>query len=176
MTDPGFLRPAWLIYIRVDGIESAARRIAAAGGRVINGPLEVPGRSWIVNGLDPKRAMFALTGSKWFVWTDVDLASVAPAVRLYRHDVGAASTPRKRPSIFVWQMDRSDAVAMGHAAGRGSARPSFATRTWTTAAIRIQPQLRRTLLNCVRFVSRGTLPHQPSSESRPGSPHHLQTT
>ncbi len=64
MTDPRFPRPAWLVYFRVDGIESAARRIVAAGGQVIHGPMEVPGGGWIVNGLDPEGAMFALTGTK----------------------------------------------------------------------------------------------------------------
>jgi len=64
MTDPRFPRPAWLIYFRVDGIESAASRITAAGGQVIHGPMEVPGGGWIVNGLDPEGAMFALTGTK----------------------------------------------------------------------------------------------------------------
>jgi predicted enzyme related to lactoylglutathione lyase len=64
MTDPRFARPAWLIYFRVDGIESAASRISAAGGQVIHGPMEVPGGGWIVNGLDPEGVMFALTGTK----------------------------------------------------------------------------------------------------------------
>jgi uncharacterized protein len=64
MTDAGFARPAWLVYFRVDGIERAARRIAEAGGKVIHGPMEVPGGGWIVNGLDPEGAMFALTGTR----------------------------------------------------------------------------------------------------------------
>jgi predicted enzyme related to lactoylglutathione lyase len=34
MTDPRFPRPSWLVYFRVDGIESAASRITAAGGQV----------------------------------------------------------------------------------------------------------------------------------------------
>jgi predicted enzyme related to lactoylglutathione lyase len=64
MTDPRFPRPAWLVYFRVDGIESAASRITAAGGQVIHGPMKVPGGGWIVNGLDPEGVMFALTGTK----------------------------------------------------------------------------------------------------------------
>jgi predicted enzyme related to lactoylglutathione lyase len=64
MTDVQFPRPAWLVYFRVNGIENAAGRIVAAGGRVINGPMEVPGGGWIVSGLDPEGAMFALTGTK----------------------------------------------------------------------------------------------------------------
>jgi len=64
MTDPGFPRPAWLVYFRVDGIEIAAERIVESGGQVIQGPMEVPGGGWIVNGLDPEGGMFALTGTR----------------------------------------------------------------------------------------------------------------
>ncbi len=64
MTDGRFPRPAWLVYFRVDGIESATLRIVEAGGQVIHGPMEVPGGGWIVNGLDPEGAMFALTGTR----------------------------------------------------------------------------------------------------------------
>jgi predicted enzyme related to lactoylglutathione lyase len=64
MTDARFPRPAWLVYFRVDGIERAAVRIAKAGGQVIHGPMEVPGGGWIVNGIDPEGAMFALTGTR----------------------------------------------------------------------------------------------------------------
>jgi predicted enzyme related to lactoylglutathione lyase len=53
-----------LVYFRVDGIASAAQRIVAAGGQVVHGPVEVPGGGWIVNGLDPEGAMFALTGTR----------------------------------------------------------------------------------------------------------------
>lgn len=64
MTDTQFARPAWLVYFRVDGIDAAARRITEAGGQVVNGPMEVPGGGWIVNGIDPEGAMFALTGTR----------------------------------------------------------------------------------------------------------------
>ncbi len=64
MTDTSFPRPAWLVYFRVDGIERAAGRIVEAGGKVVHGPMEVPGGGWIVNGVDPEGAMFALTGTR----------------------------------------------------------------------------------------------------------------
>ena len=47
-----------------DAIDAAAARIAAAGGKVVNGPMEVPGGSWIVNALDPQGALFALVAPK----------------------------------------------------------------------------------------------------------------
>jgi uncharacterized protein len=64
MTVANLPRPAWLVYFRVDGIERAAARIVQAGGRVINGPMEVPGGGWMVNALDPEGAVFALTGHR----------------------------------------------------------------------------------------------------------------
>jgi uncharacterized protein len=64
MTDKDFAHPAWLIYFRVNGIDAAAGRITQAGGKVVNGPMEVPGGGWIVGGVDPQGVMFALTGPK----------------------------------------------------------------------------------------------------------------
>lgn len=51
---------AWLYYFNVDAIDAAVGRIQAGGGTVINGPMEVPGGSWIVQASDPQGAMFAL--------------------------------------------------------------------------------------------------------------------
>ncbi len=56
--------PHWLYYINVDAIDAAIARVSEAGGKVINGPMEVPGGMWIVQCLDPQGAMFALLASK----------------------------------------------------------------------------------------------------------------
>ena len=56
--------PCWLYYINVDAIDAAITRVTAGGGKVINGPMEVPGGQWIVQGLDPQGAMFALLAPK----------------------------------------------------------------------------------------------------------------
>lgn len=52
--------PAWLHYIMVDDVDAAAERVKAAGGQVINGPMEVPGGDWIAQCVDPQGAMFAV--------------------------------------------------------------------------------------------------------------------
>ncbi|KAA2244063.1 VOC family protein [Salinarimonas soli] len=64
MNSPAFPRPAWLYYFHVDGIEQAVSRVEAGGGRVLQGPHEVPGGGWIIQGLDPQGAMFALVGPR----------------------------------------------------------------------------------------------------------------
>lgn len=56
--------PMWLLYWNVDAIDAAAERVRAAGGKVMIGPHEVPGGTWIVQGQDPQGAMFALAAPK----------------------------------------------------------------------------------------------------------------
>lgn len=56
--------PHWLYYFNVDAIDAAVERVNAAGGKVVNGPMEVPGGSWIINGIDPQGALFALVAAK----------------------------------------------------------------------------------------------------------------
>jgi hypothetical protein len=55
---------AWLIYVRVPDVHAAAERVKRAGGSVINGPMEVPGGSWIVQCTDPQGATFAMHHQK----------------------------------------------------------------------------------------------------------------
>ncbi len=56
--------PHWLYYITVEAIDAASERVKSASGNVVNGPMEVPGGSWIINCLDPQGAMFALVAPK----------------------------------------------------------------------------------------------------------------
>lgn len=56
--------PAWGYYINVEAMDAAIERVKAGGGRVINGPMQVPGGSWIINALDPQGAMFSLVAQK----------------------------------------------------------------------------------------------------------------
>jgi predicted enzyme related to lactoylglutathione lyase len=55
-------RPLWSHYFQVDSIAAAVARVEAAGGRIVNGPHEVPGGQWIAQGFDPQGAMFSLLG------------------------------------------------------------------------------------------------------------------
>ena len=51
-------------YFTVSDIDAAATRVTASGGQILNGPMEVPGGSWIVQCRDPQGAMFALVGAR----------------------------------------------------------------------------------------------------------------
>jgi predicted enzyme related to lactoylglutathione lyase len=56
--------PHWAIYFRVPDINAAVDRIKAHGGKILNGPMEVPGGDWIVNAMDPQGAAFSLHARK----------------------------------------------------------------------------------------------------------------
>jgi predicted enzyme related to lactoylglutathione lyase len=52
--------PNWLSYVRVPDVAKVATAVKAGGGRVLHGPVEVPGGSWIVMLLDPQGGAFAV--------------------------------------------------------------------------------------------------------------------
>ena len=54
----------WSYYIGVDNIDQAAAAICAAGGSVLNGPMEIPGGEFALNALDPQGAAFGLVGPR----------------------------------------------------------------------------------------------------------------
>jgi hypothetical protein len=56
--------PFWLYYVNVEAIDAAVARVLAGGGQIVNGPMQVPGGSWIVNAIDPQGAMFALVAAR----------------------------------------------------------------------------------------------------------------
>lgn len=69
--------PGWTCYVKVDDVGKAANAAKSAGGRVINGPMEVPGGSWIAQILDPAGVMFAVHEEKMAA-TAAEPAPAAP--------------------------------------------------------------------------------------------------
>jgi predicted enzyme related to lactoylglutathione lyase len=61
---PGVPAPHWGYYFNVDAIDAGAARVKAHGGKVLNGPMPVPGGGWIAQCMDPQGALFSLTGPK----------------------------------------------------------------------------------------------------------------
>lgn len=52
--------PHWGYYINVAAIDAASARITKGDGKILNGPMQVPGGQWIVQALDPQGASFNL--------------------------------------------------------------------------------------------------------------------
>ncbi|HVJ71320.1 MAG TPA: VOC family protein [Sphingomicrobium sp.] len=54
----------WTFYIGVDDIDRAAKAITDNGGSILNGPMEIPGGEFALNGMDPQGASFGLVGPR----------------------------------------------------------------------------------------------------------------
>lgn len=56
----GAPRPVWQYYINIDDLEASIDLLKSLGGKVVFGPMEVPGGGLIAQCADPQGAMFAL--------------------------------------------------------------------------------------------------------------------
>jgi predicted enzyme related to lactoylglutathione lyase len=56
--------PAWLFYFQVPDVDAAVAVITAGGGKVMHGPMDVPGGSRILQAVDPQGGYFALVSTK----------------------------------------------------------------------------------------------------------------
>lgn len=54
---------SWLMYFRVPSVTGAKTVVESAAGRVVVGPMEVPGGSWIIVATDPQGARFGLVSA-----------------------------------------------------------------------------------------------------------------
>ncbi len=54
----------WTYYFRVPDIDTAVETIKAKGGQVIVGPQDIPGGEYVITGIDPEGALFALVGKR----------------------------------------------------------------------------------------------------------------
>ena len=52
--------PHWLPYIMIKSVDKVLASITAAGGKILNGPMDVPGGDRVVMCMDPQGAAFAL--------------------------------------------------------------------------------------------------------------------
>jgi predicted enzyme related to lactoylglutathione lyase len=54
----------WLYYFNVEDVDAAIKRVKDAGGRIFEGPMELPGETWVARCVDPQGATFAIQGKR----------------------------------------------------------------------------------------------------------------
>jgi len=65
MTKPPHIQVAtWGYYFNVAALDAALGRVTKGKGKVLNGPMQVPGGSWIAQCVDPQGAHFSLVAAK----------------------------------------------------------------------------------------------------------------
>jgi uncharacterized protein len=116
---PGLTTPHWLSYVRVSDVNRVAKETDAGGGRVLNGPMEVPGGALIAQLADPQGAMFAVHQLKPVTKAARKATAKAPP----REEVEAAPpVEEKKPVRRVATARRPAAAKKATASKRASAK------------------------------------------------------
>ncbi len=79
MKPPPGTPAAWMPYALVKDARAAAATATAHGGKIVMGPMEVPGGDWIAQGMDPQGAMFAVHSLKPAASRPAPAKKAAPA-------------------------------------------------------------------------------------------------
>ena len=80
----------WLPYAKVADSKRVAALTAKFGGKVLNGPMEVPGGDWITMGMDPQGAVFAVHS--------VAKPAAAPKPKAAKPKPTRKPTPERKPT------------------------------------------------------------------------------
>lgn len=83
----------WTSYIRVKDVKAVARLAERHGGKIVGGPMEVPGGDWIAQLMDAEGAMFAVHALAADVKQNAGAARAAGAARKKK-----AAKPAKKPA------------------------------------------------------------------------------
>jgi predicted enzyme related to lactoylglutathione lyase len=88
--------PFWLPYAAVASVDASAKVVTAAGGRIVNGPMDVPGEGRIAQLTDPGGVLFAIHSVKAPAQVAAKPAVSAPAAALSKPAVPPPS-PAPKP-------------------------------------------------------------------------------
>lgn len=91
MKPPPGAPAVWMPYAMVRDAKAAAATASANGGKILNGPMEVPGGDWIAQGMDPQGAMFSVHS--------LNPAAAAPAAKKPIARVNATKKKAAKKSV-----------------------------------------------------------------------------
>ncbi len=110
--------PRWLVYLSVPSVTAAVAAVEAAGGKLLNGPHQVPGGSWVAQVVDSHGVAMALRGPK----------DAAPAVRPH-----AGSAARPVAAAKPKPKTKAKAKAKAKTKAKAKAKPSAKVKAPTKA-------------------------------------------
>ena len=138
--------PSWLSYVHVADANRAIAAAKAAGGRLLHGPMEVPGGSWIALFMDPQGGAFAVQEMpRTLSQPKPPAAAPKPAAALPRPAAPAAKPPVPKPP-----------AAKKSAARQKKAKKAKKKATPRKAAKKPVRKARRVKANSVRKLKRKT--------------------
>jgi len=131
----------WMCYAHVTDVDKSANAAKAAGGRLVHGPMEVPGGTWIAHLLDPQGAVFAVHADKRVV---AATPAAQPAKVAAPKSPAAPPTAKPSPPTLSAPASASTAAATAapakpKTAATVSATPTVSAPSSKPAAAKTQP-------------------------------------
>ena len=119
--------PHWLSYVRVADCAKATTVAKSAGARILNGPMEVPGGSWITMMQDPQGGAFAVVEPPKVEAVKPAAAKAPKKAAAEKPKAAAAAKPAARqPAKAAAKKAPRKAAAKKAAAKRGGAKKKTA--------------------------------------------------
>jgi predicted enzyme related to lactoylglutathione lyase len=119
--------PYWLSYIQTADVDTVAAAATAAGGKVVNGPMEVPGGARIAQLLDPNGVLFAVHAE-----AKAKAKAAAPArapARTRRVAAPAAAPAPRRPAAAKSPARKTAAKKKRQSARKAAAKKTAVKKT-----------------------------------------------
>jgi uncharacterized protein len=139
--------PSWLSYVHVADSGRAVASAKAGGGRLLHGPMEVPGGSWIALMMDPQGGSFAVQEAPRSAAQTKAAAPVKPATapktaapaKPAAAPAKPAAAPAKAPAPAA-KPPASQPAQAGGAAKPAPAKPAAAAKPATKKAAKKAPK------------------------------------
>jgi predicted enzyme related to lactoylglutathione lyase len=148
--------PSWLSYVRVADATKAAGAAKAAGGRILNGPMEVPGGSWIVQILDPQGGAFAVVEAAKAAKAGAQKAAGKPAKKAVKKAPAKKAPAKKAPATVAKGAPAKAAPAKKSAAAKkGAAKKGAAKKGAAKKAAGKEPAMKRAAAKKSTTAKRG---------------------
>jgi len=120
------MSPGWLPYMHHASADQAATAAVAAGGKLCNGPMDVPGGGRIVQLLDPQGVMFAVHSM--------------PAMAAKPAATKPTAMPKPKPKAKAKAKPKAKPKAKAKAKARPKAKPKAKSRPKAKAKSRSRPK------------------------------------
>ena len=121
--------PHWLSYVHVADCSKATDAAKDAGGRILNGPMEVPGGSWVTMMMDPQGGAFAVVEPVKAAAQKRAAAKKAPAkAKAPKADKAAAAVAPEAAEPAVAAKKVAGKTAGKKAAAKGGGRKAAAKK------------------------------------------------
>ena len=165
----------WLAYVRVGSASGAAEAAKAAGGRIVSGPVVVPGGSWVAQLLDPQGAAIAVHEPQSAAAQSAPKrrapAAAKPSAAASTSAAGSsrarAAPHAKRPARKAATRRATAKRPPAKAAKRGAARKTSARRTPARSGAKRVAAKRATARGAAKKKTPARKSAKPSSRSAP---------